>query len=229
VLVSKPLKWRDVLEQGWIMVGVCSVSAGLISIPFGAVIALQIGSLSQQLGAQSMTGSSSVVAILREGAPLAAALMLAGAAGAAICADLGARTVREEIDAMQVLGVDPVYRLVAPRVVAAVIVGFALTGVVMGVGIAGGFFFNVFLQGGTPGVYVDAFRNLATLPDLWVSLGKGMLFGAMAAVIASFKGLRAGGGPKGVGQAVNEAVVLSFIGLFAVNFLVTTAFLSLAG
>ena len=87
-------------------------------IPFGAVIALQLGNLTRQLGAQSFTGAASVLAVIREASPIVTALLIAGAGGSAICADLGARKIREEIDAMEVLGIDPIQRLVVPRVLA---------------------------------------------------------------------------------------------------------------
>lgn len=215
---------REFVEQAWFIATVSILPTALVAIPFGAVIALQVGSLSSQLGADSFTGSSSAVAIIREGAPLATALMLAGAAGSAICADFGARTIREEIDALMTLGIDPVPRLVVPRVFAGMLVGLMLTGLVMGVGIAGGYFFNVMLQGGTSGVYLDSFKNLATMPDLYASLLKGLTFGGLAALVGSFKGLRAGGGPRGVGQAVNEAVVMTFLLLFLVNYVMTTLY-----
>lgn len=225
--VTRPFHLAEFIEQAWFIATVSIVPTALVAIPFGAVIALQVGSLSSQLGAESFTGSSSAVAIIREGAPLATALMLAGAAGSAICADFGARTIREEIDALRALGIDPVERLVVPRIGGGMLIGVALTGMVMGVGIAGGYFFNVTLQHGTAGVYVDAFRNLATMPDLYASLVKGLLFGALAATVGSFKGLRAGGGPRGVGQAVNEAVVITFLLLFLVNYLLTTIYFEL--
>ncbi|MCW2786540.1 MAG: transporter permease [Marmoricola sp.] len=223
-LVRRPFQIREFLLQAWFISTVSILPTALVAIPFGAVVALQVGSLSSQLGAQSFTGASSVVAIVREGAPLATALLLAGGAGSAICADFGARTIREEIDALKVMGVDPVARLVAPRVLASMLVAVMLTGLVMGVGIAGGYFFNVELQGGTPGVYVDSFRSLATVPDIMTSLLKGLIFGALAGLIGSFKGLRAGGGPRGVGQAVNEAVVTTFLALFLVNYAISMSY-----
>ena len=128
---------------------------------------------------------------------------------------------------MVVLGIDPIRRLVVPRFVGAMLVGVALTGLVMGVGIAGGYFFNVFLQGGTPGVYVASFKSLATISDVVASLVKGLVFGGLAALVGSFKGLRAAGGPRGVGQAVNEAVVITFLLLFLVNFLFTIVYFQL--
>jgi phospholipid/cholesterol/gamma-HCH transport system permease protein len=203
------------------------VPTALVSIPLGAVVALQIGSLTQQLGAQSFAGAASVVAIVREGAPLATSLLLAGAAGSAICADFGARVIRGEVAALQVLGVDVEHRLIAPRVVAAVLVGGVVTGLVMGVGIAGGYFFNVVLQGGTSGVYVQSFSSLAAVGDVTVALLKGMVFGGIAAVVGAFKGLHVKGGPKGVGQAVNESVVLTFLLLFTLNYVITTIYFQL--
>lgn len=216
--------WPEAIRQAWLLVSVIIVPTALVAIPLGAVVALQIGSLTQQLGAQSFVGATSVVAIVREGAPIATALLLAGAGGSAICADFGSRTIREEIDALQVLGVNVVHRLVLPRVVAATFVGALVTSIVMGVGIGGGYFFNVILQGGTSGVYVDSFKTLASMPDLWASLAKGAIFGTLAALVGSFKGLRAKGGPKGVGQAVNEAVVMTFLLLFTVNYVITTLY-----
>src|SRR5689334_18836196 len=82
-----PFAWREAVDQGWQIARVVIVPTALVSIPLGAVVALQVGSLTQQLGAQSFAGAASVVAILREGAPLATALLLAGAGGSAICAD----------------------------------------------------------------------------------------------------------------------------------------------
>ena len=144
-----------------------------------------------------------------------------------ICADFGSRKIREEIDALEVLGVDVIHRFVLPRVVAAAIVAVLLTSVVMGVGIGGGYVFNVMLQGGTSGVYVQSFATLATIPDLWSSLVKGLVFGIIAGVVGSYKGLNASGGPKGVGQAVNETVVMTFLLLFTVNYFLTTAYFAL--
>src|SRR4051794_29976460 len=140
---KRPFATAEMTRQTWIIMRVIIVPTALVSIPLGAVVALQIGSLTQQLGAQSFAGAASVVAIVREGAPLATSLLLAGASGSAICADFGARTIREEIDALRVLGINIVQRLVVPRVVAAMIVGTLVTGLVMGVGIGGGYFFNV--------------------------------------------------------------------------------------
>jgi phospholipid/cholesterol/gamma-HCH transport system permease protein len=123
-----------------------------------------------------------------------------------------------------VLGIDPVQRLVVPRTLASMLVAVLLNGLVSVVGVAGGYFFNVIVQGGTPGAYLASFTALAQLPDLWVGEFKALLFGAIAAMVASHQGLNAGGGPKGVGEAVNRSVVITFMLLFAVNFVLTAVY-----
>ena len=116
------------------------------------------------------------------------ALLIAGAGGSAICADLGSRKIRDEIDAMEVLGISPVQRLVVPRVLACMLVAAALNGLVSVVGVAGGYFFNVILQDGTPGAYLASFSALAQLPDLYAGELKAVIFGFIAAVVASLQG-----------------------------------------
>lgn len=166
-----------------------------------------------------------MLAIIQQASPIVTALLVAGAGGSAICADLGSRTIREEIDAMEVLGVDPIARLVVPRVLAAMLVAVLLNGMVSVVGVVGGYFFNVVLQNGTPGAYLSSFSALAQLPDLYISEIKALLFGLIAAIIAAYKGLHPSGGPKGVGDAVNQSVVITFLLLFFVNFVLTVVYL----
>ncbi|MDO9378220.1 MAG: ABC transporter permease [Nocardioidaceae bacterium] len=226
-LFRRPFQLREFLQQSWFIASVTIIPTALVAIPFGAVIALQVGGLIQQFGAQSFTGSAAVLAILREAGPIATALLIAGAAGSAIAADLGSRRIREELDAMMVLGIDPIQRLVVPRVLACMMIALFLNGLVSVVGVMGGYVFNVVLQGGTPGAYLASFTALAQLPDLWQGMVKAVVFGLIAAIVASYKGMTASGGPKGVGDAVNESVVITFLLLFVVNFVITAVYIQL--
>lgn len=224
-LFKRPFQTREFLQQAWFVASVTIIPTALVAIPFGAVIALQMGSLIKQFGAQSFTGAASVLAVVQQAAPIATALLIAGAGGSAIAADLGARKIREELDAMMVLGIDPIQRLVVPRVLGTMLVAVFLNGMVTVVGVAGGYAFNVGLQDGTPGAYIASFTALAQLPDLWVGLLKALVFGMIAAIVAAYKGMNAGGGPKGVGDAVNESVVITFMLLFVVNFVISAIYL----
>src|ERR1044071_611729 len=218
-LFRRPFQFREFIQQAWFIASVTIIPTALVAIPFGAVI--------KQFGAQSFTGSASVLAVVREAGPIATSLLIAGAGGSAIAADLGARKIREGLDAMMVLGIDPIQRLVVPRVLACMLVAVFLNGLVSVVGVAGGYVFNVVLQDGTPGAYLASFTALAQLPDLWIGMIKALIFGMLAAIVASYKGMSAGGGPKGVGDAVNESVVITFVLLFIVNFVISAIYLQL--
>ncbi len=221
---TRPFQVREFIEQAWFVTSVTLMPTILVSIPFGAVISLQVGNLTGQLGAQSFAGATAVLATVREAAPMAAAMIIAGAAGSAICSDLGARKIREEIDAMEVLGIDPIERLVVPRVVATMFVAIMINGIVIGTGIGGGYFFTVIVQGGSAGAFLSSFTALASLPDLYIAMIKAALFGWMAAIVGSYKGLNAGGGPSGVGRAVNESVIIAFMLLFFLNAVITAIY-----
>ncbi|WGX99536.1 ABC transporter permease [Nocardioides sp. L-11A] len=226
-LFRRPFRASETLEQFWFVVSVSWVPAILISIPLGAVIALQLGTLTTQLGAQSFTGAASVLAIVQQAAPMVTTLVIAGAGGAAICAELGSRTIRDEIAAMRVMGLNPVHRLVVPRVLACVGAAVLLNGLVSVVGVLGGYFFNVMLQGGTPGAYLSSFTALAQIADLWIGEIKAVIFGFIAAVVACYRGLNTAPGPKGVGDSVNQSVVVTFLLLFFVNSVLTALYLTL--
>jgi ABC transport permease subunit len=227
LMFKRPFAAREALEQFWFVVSISWIPAILVAIPFGAVIALQLGTLTVQVGAQSYTGAASVLAVIQQAAPIVTTLVIAGAGGAAICAELGARSIRDEIDAMKVMGVSPIQRLVVPRVLACIGAAFLLNGLVSVVGVLGGYFFNVVMQGGTPGAYLASFTALAQISDLFVGEIKAIIFGFLAGVIACYRGLNTAPGPKGVGDSVNQSVVITFLLLFFVNFVITTLYLQL--
>ena len=197
----------------------------LVSIPFGAVISLQVGNLTGQLGAQSFAGATAVLATVREAAPIAAALIIAGAAGSAICSDLGARKIREEIDAMEVLGIDPLARLVAPRVVATMFVaaddqrhrdrGRHRRRLLLHRHRAGR------LGRRVPVRRSPRWPPCRTSTSRW---SRPIVFGWLAAIVGAYKGLNAGGGPSGVGRAVNESVIIAFMLLFFLNAIITAIY-----
>jgi phospholipid/cholesterol/gamma-HCH transport system permease protein len=224
-LVRGRFPWREFILQAWFVTSVSLLPAVLVAIPFGVIVAINVGSLAQQVGATSFVGAVNGLGVIREGAPVVTALLLAGAAGSAICSDLGSRQIREEIDAMRVMGISPVRRLVAPRVAALVIVGVLLCSIVAMTGVAAGYLFNVYVQHGTPGAYLSSFTDFATPGDFVVAEIKAAVFGFLAAIVAAHKGLNARGGPKGVADAVNQCVVLSFLLLFSTNILITQAYL----
>jgi len=224
VLFRRPWPRAEFVDQVWFLVKVTTVPTILVSIPFGMIISLHVGSFLTELGSEAHLGAAMVLAVVREAAPVATALLIAGAGGSAMCADLGSRRIRDEIDAMQVLGIDPVQRLIMPRLLAAAVVALLLDAVVSVAGIAGGWFFAVMVQHGTSSSYFSSFNELSQIADLWVALLKAVLFGYVAGMVACYKGYFVQGGPKGVGDAVNQAVVVTFLLLFFMNFVLTALY-----
>jgi phospholipid/cholesterol/gamma-HCH transport system permease protein len=223
-VISRPWPLAEFLDQLWFLAKVTTLPVILISIPFGMVISLQVGALIKQLGAEAHLGSALVLAVVREQAPNACALLIAGAGGSALCADIGAGRIRDEISAMEVMGVDPIQRLVMPRILAATVLAVLLDAVVSCAGIAGGWFFGVKIQGVSSSSFFASFDELSQPWDLWMALIKAACFGFLAGMVACYKGLYAKGGPKGVGDAVNQAVVITFVLLFFVNFVLTLVY-----
>jgi len=159
----------------------------LVAIPFGVIISIQIGSIAQQVGASSFIGAVSGRGVIRQGAPIVTSLLLAGAVGSAVCSDLGARAIREEIDALEAMGIPPVQRLVAPRILAITLVGVLLCGLVAFIGVLTAYLFNVFGQEGTPGSYIASFASFAEPEDLLLAMVKALIFGVLVAVVACYK------------------------------------------
>ncbi|GGL36899.1 MlaE family ABC transporter permease [Nocardia jinanensis] len=223
-VVARRFPFAEFAKQCGFMANVSAAPTIFVAMPIAVVVSIQIGALVNQVGATTFIGAVAGLGIIRQGAPLVTSLMIAGAVGSAICADLGSRTVREEIDAMMVMGVDPVRRLVAPRLVAAVVVSMLLCGFIVFVGFATAYMFNVYAQSGTPGSFIGSFASFAVANDMAVALVKSAIFGVLTAIIACDIGLHAKGGPGGVADAVNSAVVSSALMLFATNIIITQVY-----
>jgi phospholipid/cholesterol/gamma-HCH transport system permease protein len=170
-------------------------------------------------------GGIFVLVAVREVAPLITSIVLAGAAGTAITADLGARKIREELDALQVLGVDTVKNLVVPRFLALMLVTGLFNIYAILFGIFGGLLAAVVNYQPLGPFWVTFFANTSTT-DLWGSVLKATVFGAIIAIVSCYKGMTASGGAEGVGRAVNQAVVTSFLGIGAFNYVFTQMLLA---
>jgi phospholipid/cholesterol/gamma-HCH transport system permease protein len=195
-----------------------------VAINYGAP-GLQAGNFLTLFGALDRLGGFFVLAAIREIGPLITSIVVAGVAGTAITADLGARKVREELDALQVLGVDPVKNLVVPRFLALMVVTGLFDIYALLFGIFGGII--AALAFGQPlGPFWGTLFANASVTDLWGSVLKTTIFGAIVAIVCCYKGMSASGGAEGVGRAVNEAVVISFLGIGAFNYVFTQTLLA---
>lgn len=228
-MFTRGIVFEEFVTQAWFISSVSIMPAILVSIPLCVIIVFEVNQLLIQIGAVDLAGAGAAVAVVREIGPMVSVLVVAGAGATAICADLGSRKIRDEIDAMITLGIDPIHRLVVPRIVASTVIAVALNGLVSVVGLAGGYYFSVVLQGATPGLFIDGLTLLIGVPDFIAATIKAAIFGLLAGFAGCYLGLNANGGPKGVGDAVNQTVVVSFMMLFAANTVITSIFLQLNG
>ena len=221
LMFKPPFAWREFLLQSWFVARVSLVPTIMLSIPFTVLTVFVLNILLIEFGAADYSGTGTALGAITQIGPVVTVLVVAGAGATAMCADLGARTIREELDALKVLGINPVQALVVPRVLAATLVALLLNSIVSVIGLAGGFMFSVFVQHVTPGAFAAGMTILTGPVEVIVALCKAALFGLAASLIACYKGISVGGGPAGVGNAVNETVVLSFMALFFINVIAT--------
>ena len=186
---------------------------------------LQAAGVLSLFGALDRLGGFFVLTAIRWIGPLVTAVVVAGVAGTAITADLGARKIREELDALQVLGVDPIKNLVVPRFLALIMITGLLDIFAIVFGLSAGIAAELLYHQSLGGFFATLFSN-ATTVDLLASVLMCTMFGAIIAVVCSYKGMTASGGAAGVGRAVNQAVVITLVAVFFFQFVVTSVLLA---
>ncbi|MBI3395251.1 MAG: ABC transporter permease [Spirochaetia bacterium] len=230
-IINLPWIWfkrRDVLRQMYVS-GMKSLFVVSIVATFtGMIISLQTGLALRDFGQQDLIGQVLTVTLTREMSPFMTALILAAAVGSAIAAEIGTMTVSEEIDALDVMSIDPVRYLVMPR-----IVGFSLMVPVLStyasvLGIIGGSlvartqlnveYFTYF------NLVLEVLKSEGGLKDIWVGMLKAFVFGVTISSVSCHQGLAATGGAIGVGNAVRQAVVTSFLLVIILGYFITATF-----
>jgi phospholipid/cholesterol/gamma-HCH transport system permease protein len=215
--VRPPFAWREFIHQCWFVARVATLPAIGLSTAFDVVGIFLINILLIEIGAGDLSGTAAAIAVITQTGPFCTALVVSGAAATAMCADLGARAIREELDAMRVMGINPAQRLAAPRVAALTVVAFLLTGLVCVVGFVGAYVFAVYVQNLTPGAFAASLTFIVGIRDTIVCFAKALLFGLVGGLIACYKGFHPAPGPAGVGNAVNETVVYALLAMIVIN------------
>ena len=164
-----PFARREFLLQTWFVARVSLVPTIMLAIPFTVLAVFTINILLVEIGAADLSGTGAALGAVTQIGPVVTVLVIAGAGATAMCADLGARTIREELDAMRVLGINPIQALVVPRVLAATVVSLMLASLVSLVGIVGGFFFSVYFQHVTPGAFAAGLTLLVGTQQVLVA------------------------------------------------------------
>jgi phospholipid/cholesterol/gamma-HCH transport system permease protein len=199
-LFTGKFQWQEFIRQAAFMAGTSVVPTIFVALPIGVTLSVQFALLAGQVGATSLSGAAS---------------------------GLGSRKIRDEIDALEVLGISVVQRLVVPRFVAAILIAVALTGLVCFTGFLASYLFNVYFQNGAPGSFVATFASFTTTDDLILAMFKAVVYGAIVAIVACQKGLSTRGGSIGVANSVNSSVVESILLLMIVNVAISQMYLIL--
>lgn len=197
----------------------------LIALFTGMVMALQTIYGLSMYGAEIYVGSVVALSIVRELGPVMASIMVGARVGSGIAAEIGSMQVTEQIDAMRALGASPVKKLVAPKVLAAMITLPLLTVTADIVGIFGGMIIALFELEIDRTFYIDSVLTTVKISDLLSGIGKTVFFGLLIAVIGCYFGLRTSGGTTGVGRSTTIAVVTISILILISDFFLTKLFL----
>lgn len=228
-MFTRPANWvrEAVIETSLALrlVTVPMMVASLVYVmAFGSVL---FGKIIYALGAPDRVGPGIYVGLLRELATWLTFMVLAGVVGSALAGDLGARRIREELDALEVLGVDRLRTLVVPRVVGIMVAGLILSLLVVLVTLIGVLLLNTAtIHQGFTTQLESVFLNMNPY-DLGAALIKHSILGFFVGIVACQKGLSARGGAEGVGRAVNETVVICFVGIWLINSLFNTGYLTI--
>jgi phospholipid/cholesterol/gamma-HCH transport system permease protein len=226
-LFRPPIYWPEFLVQSDV-IGFGSLSIVVLSgFSTGGVLALQSAATLSAFGAAAITGRFVSLTMIRELGPVLTGVMVSGRNASSMASELGSMVVTEQIDAMRALGVDPIRKLVTPRIYSTIAMLFFLTIVADACGILGGAAVTVFMnnQNGTQ-YFAMAWEHLR-FPDILQGLVKPLFFGYILSSIGCFYGMRTSGGTQGVGRSTIQAVVVSSVLIIFVDFLITQILLTL--
>lgn len=213
-----------ILIQQLYSVGMLSMIIIVISGSFvGMVLALQGYRTLTRFGAEESLGVFVALVIVRELGPVVTALLFAGRAGSALAAEIGLMRATDQLSAMEMMAVDPMRRVIAPRFIAGVIAMPLLAAIfcVMAIGVAGGHAVGVDLLGVDAGSYWSQIRSSVEFEDVRQSMIKSMVFGAAISWIAVYQGYHAPPTSEGVSRATTSTVVFSSLSILALNFILT--------
>jgi phospholipid/cholesterol/gamma-HCH transport system permease protein len=223
-LRGKGLRVRSTVEH-FVEFGVRSMPiVGLICFLIGVIIALQSSYTLDKWGANRYIATLVAVSAIRELAPLMTAILVAGRSGSAITAEIGTMKVGEEIDALEVMGLNPVKFLVVPKFLAMILAVPCITVIAMFIMIFGGWVAGVFIVGVEPSIYIDMSIDALAEKDLVNGLTKSLFFGIVICWVGVYRGFQVEGGAEGVGRKTTSSVVTSIFLIIIVDLLFTVLF-----
>ncbi len=217
-----PPKIKHIIKQ---MAEIGADAAPLIAITgffTGGVLVVETYPTFHKFNAEFLIGALVSLSLAREVAPVLVALLVTARSGSAMAANIGTMRITEQIDALEVLAVNPIRYLITPRLIAAIIVVPLLTLLSIFSGILGGYFVGVHLYSINPYLFVEKMKDLTELYDILGGLYKSIAFGIVITVVSTYFGYIAKGGAEGVGKATTTAVVVSSVLILILDYFLTS-------
>ncbi|MEO5334716.1 MAG: ABC transporter permease [Magnetococcus sp. YQC-5] len=223
--VRPPFRWTNFLKQVH-FIGIRSLFVIALTAVFtGMVLALQGYYTLSRFGSEALLGPAVALSIIRELGPVLTGLMVTGRAGSALTAELGIMRIREQIDALDVMGISPIKFLVTPRVEAGLLVLPLLTVIFDVIGIFGGYLVAVRLLGMSGGTYFGGIESAVVMRDIVTGLIKSVSFGLIVTWVCTYKGYFTRRGAEGVSHSTTSAVVLSSVLILVCDYFITSLML----
>lgn len=216
-----PVKFKLVIRQMDFVGNRSFVIIVMAGAMVGAIFGFQLGEIFRIFGTESMIGATASLALARELAPVVGAFLVTGRAGSAMAAEIATMRVNEQIDAMRVMAVNPFGYLIAPRVVASVIMMPLLTVFFVVAGVFAAYIIGAIFYDIDPAEFTAKIQWIVKANDLWQGMQKAAVFGFIFSTIGCYRGFVARGGAKGVGRATTLAVVISYVSILVMDFLMS--------
>lgn len=221
---KRPFYLSEIVKVTNIITRRCLLPVISVVTPFGMVVALQGINIFKIFGAEKMLSGLVCISLVRELSPGVTSIMVAAQAGSGVTAELGAMRIKEEIDAIELFGVNPLKYLVLPRMIGIMIACVLVNSIATIGGIAGGYFVAVNLKGLSQGAFLANLFMLSNPSDILIGPLKAASYGLIIGIMSSYYGYNVTGGAQGVGKAVNNSVVHSILLFVFLNYFLTTLF-----
>jgi phospholipid/cholesterol/gamma-HCH transport system permease protein len=228
-IFKRPFYFKDLIEQmDYAGAGSFAILVP-VSLFIGMALSLQLSAELSGLGLKMYTGKIVGISIIREIGPVTVALVFAGRVGSGMASELGSMILGHQVDSLRVFGIDPMKKLVTPRILSSILMLPALTIIGDAISILGGYYIAVFISHQSGTFYWSSIRDVLTFENVFAGSAKPFLFGYLIASIGCYTGLSTRGGAKGLRQSTTRAVVLSIVMIIISDYILTRILLYVLG
>lgn len=228
-LGRRPFYLRDVLDQMDYAGPGSLLIIMLVSLFIGMALSLQLSAELSVVGLKMYTGRVVGISVTREIGPVLTALVFAGRVGSGVASELGSMILGHQVDTLRAFGVDPIKKLVTPRILSALVMLPALTVIGDAVSLFGGYVIAVFVSQESGSFYWNSILGILNFENVFAGMAKPFMFGYIIACISCYMGLSTSGGAIGLRRTTTKAVVLSFIMIIVADFALTRILLLILG